>query len=131
MPASEDRAVRQDSLRDRVLVWRGVDTLESPVTGPQEAVNVHSGLTRLPIRPDDLAAGPDAQSYGENGVGKIDRRESVFAEHEAVGADRVVVVPDDLSPIIDSRCYRSLRAGNFNGSEIKAALDGSESCHRR
>src|SRR6266550_717929 len=102
MPASEDRAVRQGSLRDGVLVWRGVDALESPIAGPQEAVKVQCGLARHPVCPDYLAVGADTQSYGEDRSRKIDRGESVVAEHEAVAPCRVVVGPHDLPRIIDS-----------------------------
>jgi hypothetical protein len=123
MSAPEDRPVRQDSLRDGVLIWRGIDALESSVTTPQEPVEVDGGLTRHSIRPDDLAVDPDAQSNGEERTGEIDRNKSVVAEHEAVSACRVVIGADDLPPIIDSRRSRSIRGGKFHGSEIKAALD--------
>src|SRR5438876_8222350 len=128
MPASEDRPIRQDSLRNRVRIWWGVDALESSVTGAQETVKVHGGLALHLIRAHDFAVGADAQSYGEDRTGETDRREFVVAEHEAMSPRRVVVGSDDLTPIVDSPCYRSLRAGNFNGSEIKAALDCGESC---
>src|SRR5207302_613063 len=96
MAASEDGTIRQDSLRDRVLEWRGVDVLESSVTAPQEAMKVHAGLARHFVRPNDLPVGADAQSYGEDRAWKIDGCEFVVAEHEAMGARRVVVGSDDL-----------------------------------
>src|SRR5438105_1819318 len=131
MAAAEYGAVRQDSLRDRVLEWREVDALESSVTAPQEAVKVHGGLARHFVRPNDLAVDADAQSYGEDRAWKIDGCEFVVAEHEAMGARRVVVRSDDLPPVIDSPCYRAPRSGNFDGPERKTTLDGSESCYRR
>jgi hypothetical protein len=123
MSAPEDRPVRQDSLRDGVLVWRGIDVLELSVTPAKEAVKVDRGFAGHSIRPDDLAVDPDAQSNGEERTGEIDRNKSVVAEHEAVSACRVVIGADDLPPIIDSRRSRSIRGGKFHGSEIKAALD--------
>lgn len=68
--AAKDRAVRQDSLRDGVLVWRGVDALEAPIAGSQKAVEVHRGLVRHPVRPDNLPARADAQPTVNAAAGK-------------------------------------------------------------
>ena len=112
-------------------IQNGGDCWSSPTFGAQQAVKVQCGLARHPVCPDYLAVGADTQSYGEDRSRKIDRGESVVAEHEAVAPCRVVVGPDDLPRIIDSPYYRPLGSGKFNGSEIKTALDAGESGHRR